>query len=98
MGTVELIIACHEIHLQRQQRRTHKDIVQSGRMVADEEKGSLHLAEVLLEGVMYLVLGVNKQLPDHTQCIVHPIGIADFPGVNGFFNRYFFRISLFLPD
>ena len=27
MGTVELVIACHEIHLQRQQRCAHEDVV-----------------------------------------------------------------------
>ena len=97
VGTVELVIACHEVHLQRQQRRAHKDVIQPGGMVADEKEGAVFLAEILLKVVMDAILGVNKQLPNQAQCIVNPIGMADFSSVNGSFHRCLFHISLFLP-
>ena len=63
-------------------------------MVADEEERPAFLAEILFEGVVDMVLGVNKQLPNHAQYVVDPIGMADFSSVNRFFDRYFFHISL----
>ena len=94
---MELIVARHEVHLQRQQRRTHEDIVQPGGVVADEEEGALDLSEILLEGVMYMVLGVDEQLPHQSQGVVDPVGMADLSRVDGFFNGYLFHISLSFP-
>ena len=97
MGTVELVIACHEIHLKRQQGSTYEDIVQPGGVVADEEEGTFDFPKILLEIVVDMILGVNKQLPDQTQGIVDPVGVADLSFVNGFFHRNLFHISLSFP-
>ena len=67
-------------------------------MVADEEEGPLLLAEILLEGVVHMILGVNKQLPNQAQGIVNPIGVADFSCVNRSFNRLFFHILSLVAD
>ena len=77
MTAVELVIACHKVHLQGQQRRTNEDIVKPGGMVADEEEGSFDLTEVLLKVIVDLILGINKQLPGQSQGVVYPIGMAD---------------------
>ena len=62
-----------------------------------DENYGLPFAKILLKVVMYPVFWVDKQLPNQSQCIVHPIGVADFSCVNGSFNGCLFHISLFLP-
>ena len=83
---MELVVARYVVHPQRQQGHAGENIVQPGCVVADEEEGTLYLAEILLKIIMDAILGVNKQFPDQSQCIIDEVGMTDFSRMNGAFN------------